>query len=969
MPPSEDSREPNDLHQTLRLRSSAEDADSQLDQTINSQLYATLRNGDGDVSQLKLLIPDFEILEELGRGAFGVVYRARDIKLDRQVAIKVSLLDDPSRREQYIREARNAAKLDSAGIVPVYQVGTLSDGQPFVVQRLIEGNTLRGILANQGALDLVRTCKLMVAIAEAVAHAHAVGMIHRDLKPDNILVDAAGKPWVADFGLAILEEDQSQHRGERAGTPLYMSPEQLRGRTEWLDGRTDIYALGIMLYEMLTGRPPFDAQSLAELEEQVLHRDPKPISQRAPHMPAAMDIIFQNCCAKQVNDRYANAHELVADIQAVLAGITQVDMQALPAGRLAGGLESAQRPYAPLPVSARRKTMRQTNAGYTTQVQPAEDSWLQRNRSVMIALSLFAAAALSGVFVWGPWRKADLAATPQDSSSVASTLPLDRRPTDVSAIPSPVGPSPVGPSPVETPTAEATAAGNSPNATTQPTTQPRAEKIPQRPFRVSKGSDGTHTTIRAAIAMAEEGETITILPGNYVESLALDRNLQFVGQGNRDDIVIVGENQSAVTLTQNVAVTLNNLTLESLKTGDQDLNTLEVLAGSLELQNCTVSSRSFDCVKLHPGSGLSASDCRFRTTAHPAISGDRTSLLLLNKCQFDIRPPTLDTDSIPVGVQVSDSGGTIRGCSFLGSGAAVGVHWQASSQPVVIEDSTFENCESGVIVQTCDQVTIAGNDRVRFTGCQHGLLLDRSSANLSGLDVNGTSPEKGIRIVDTRPVPDVPSVTLSDCRVSGYGVSLSIERARVAVTGFSSSKSELAGVQLVAQSRLVLRSSSVSTSELNGLLIEDSAAEVTDCEFSDNVAGISVDSHLDALSILDCRFRDNTSGLLITSGTVKLTGGLFEDNLAGVTVMSHELLRQNAAGDPTPIFLDFNQVNFKNNSNGGLLVRAPCRFRIQEPSTGGNSTPLTPKIVGELKAAQVDDVTIVQPKAAGGQKL
>ena len=298
MPGSEESRPPSDANQTLRLPSSAEES-CQNDQTLDSQLYETIKNGTAEIAHLRVIIPGFEIIEELGRGAFGVVYRARDVKLDRHVAIKVSLLDDPSRREQYIREARNAAKLETVGIVPVFQVGALRDGQPFVVQRLIDGESLRKQLADGGAVALRRACQLMIEIAEAMAHAHAVGMIHRDLKPDNILIDAAGRPWVADFGLAILEEDQSRHRGERAGTPLYMSPEQLRGRTEWLDGRTDIYALGIMWYEMLTGRPPFDAQNLAELEEQVLHRDPRPITQRVSHLPAAVDVIFQNCCAKK----------------------------------------------------------------------------------------------------------------------------------------------------------------------------------------------------------------------------------------------------------------------------------------------------------------------------------------------------------------------------------------------------------------------------------------------------------------------------------------------------------------------------------------------------------------------------------------------------------------------------------------------------------------------------------------------
>ncbi len=937
MPSSEDSRQPNDNHQTLRLRSSTDDS-QQLDQTLDSQLYATIKNGTADVAHLRVLIPGFEILEELGRGAFGVVYRARDVKLDRHVAIKVSLLDDPNRREQYIREARNAAKLETIGIVPVFQVGTLRDGQPFVVQRLIDGNTLRKMMADAGAIDLRRACKLMTEIAEAVAHAHAVGMIHRDLKPDNILVDPTGRPWVADFGLAILEEDQKQHRGERAGTPLYMSPEQLRGRTEWLDGRTDIYALGIMLYEMLTGRPPFDAANLAELEEQVLHRDPKPITQRAPQIPAAMDVIFQNCCAKQVNDRYANAHELVADLQAILAELTHTDTELPPPNRALSHGDSSQHPFAPLPIPIRRKTLRQSQPLHNTLLHQSTVGSLRRF-ALPATIACVTLAGVAAILFWLPRRDANEHPGDGSESLVKNTQAIDEKP--ILEVESPI-----------------------------PEISPPVDTIPQRPFRVSKGSDGTHTSIRAAIAMAEEGETITILPGNYVETLALDRNLNLIGQGNRDDIVIVGEHETAVSLRGNIAVTLTNLTLDGIRSNDTNLNTIDVHAGALTLQDCNVYSRSYDCVKLRPASGLNANNCRFRTSEHPAIYADLAHQFLLTNCTFDIHPPTLDTTSIPVGVQAINCPGTIRGCTFLGSGRAVGIHWEATQQPLSIEDATVENCKFGIIVQDCTQVNIASAARTNVMGCENGLLLERSTATISSIDIHGSSGEKGIRIIDSREVGDTPRVTINDCRISGYSESMSIERANVQVNRLQSSDSRKSGIQLGAQAKLSLSKSTISDSGSTGIMIEDAQAILTHCHLINNAyAGILVDSYVDALSTLDCTFKDNLSGLLVASGTAKLEGGEFNSNQVGIVVMSHELLKIGDAGEAIPIVVDIDRVAFTENQNGGISVYAPCRYRINTDPSSQGGDQATPKIIGDLKAAPDGDGFVVKPSAGGGKKL
>ncbi len=175
-------------------------------------------------------LPGFRIEKELGRGAFGVVYAALDEMLERRVAIKVPLINDLRLRQQYIDEARKAVKLDHPSIVPIYQVGKTELGEPFVVQKLIEGKTLRQVLQeNEGRLPIDRVVAMLLQACMAVDAAHSSGIVHRDLKPENLLVEPNGRLYVADFGLAIVDDDETQsRRNEVAGTPLYMSPEQFR---------------------------------------------------------------------------------------------------------------------------------------------------------------------------------------------------------------------------------------------------------------------------------------------------------------------------------------------------------------------------------------------------------------------------------------------------------------------------------------------------------------------------------------------------------------------------------------------------------------------------------------------------------------------------------------------------------------------------------------------------------------------
>jgi eukaryotic-like serine/threonine-protein kinase len=335
----------------------------------------------------------YEVLAELGRGAMGIVYRARDPQIDRVVAIKtlrpdLGLPGDAfaELRQRFYQEATAAGRLNHPNIVAIHDVLDV-DGVPYIVMECLEGRTVADLLAAEGRLDVRRAVRLFAQVCEALDYAHARGVVHRDIKPSNIVVIDDDVAKVTDFGIARVTGSTVTQTGAVLGTPAYMSPEQLRGKVP--DGRSDLFAVGVSLYEALAGANPFHSEELAAVLYRVVHEAPAPLRERNPGVSPVLQAAIERAVAKDPSERH-------------------------PTARAFG--EALARSVGP------------ATAGQTTVILPEGARRRRRRRLAPALIGLVALLATGGGWAaWSAWSW--LSTEPPDSASPPSTAaqPAARR--------------------------------------------------------------------------------------------------------------------------------------------------------------------------------------------------------------------------------------------------------------------------------------------------------------------------------------------------------------------------------------------------------------------------------------------------------------------------------------------------------------------------------------------------------------
>jgi serine/threonine-protein kinase len=352
----------------------------------------------------------YEILAELGRGAMGTVFRARDPRIDRTVAIKtiaVPRVDAKAMedyRQRFFREARAAGRLSHPGIVTIYDVGEDEPTQtPYIVMEYVDGRTLNETLDLQtGAkMPLNVALNLLYQVAEALDYAHRQGIVHRDIKPANIIVDDSLHAKIADFGIAKLSFTEATLPGHVLGTPAYMSPEQINGKP--IDGRSDLFSLGVIAYWLLTGEKPFTGDSITQISLQVVTREPRLATAVDPSLSPDFDYVLTRALAKDPERRYQRGKDMAADLHELSAGRRpRTLISEEPTVRLSDVAATERSTAALLPLAADPKTLPATGRERTTVDQAMPPPGKRSRRAIFLALAAVALAlTVAGVLADG----------------------------------------------------------------------------------------------------------------------------------------------------------------------------------------------------------------------------------------------------------------------------------------------------------------------------------------------------------------------------------------------------------------------------------------------------------------------------------------------------------------------------------------------------------------------------------------
>ncbi|MCY2964832.1 MAG: serine/threonine-protein kinase [Planctomycetota bacterium] len=374
-------------------------------------------------SRLPCQLGRYNVLKLLASGGFAQVFLASDTEIQREVALKLPRGDRVASQERMsamIAEARLAARVRHANIATVYDVGYLTTGVPFISMEFVTGGTFQKLLELENP-PVRQSLEMLASVADALQHAHQDGLVHRDLKPGNILIDEFRQPKIVDFGLALDENQNAGQGGDISGTPAYMAPEQIRGEAHRLDGRTDIWALGVILYEVLCGRRPFNG-SRERVFDEVLHRDPKPPRQHDDTVPKELESICLKCLAKSPAARYSTCGDIAS---AIRDWLSQSWTEAPPETTSRSG--SGTRKFNTLLAADQSSTSRRITPLVSAPVRPR-----RRSRKLWLGLTLASFLLVAGT-LWAPVLGLLSSTTPANQTRVLGRWyeTLDHKPAPV----------------------------------------------------------------------------------------------------------------------------------------------------------------------------------------------------------------------------------------------------------------------------------------------------------------------------------------------------------------------------------------------------------------------------------------------------------------------------------------------------------------------------------------------------------
>jgi eukaryotic-like serine/threonine-protein kinase len=272
---------------------------------------------------LPTTISRYQIVGRLGQGGMGVVYRGRDPRIGRDVAIKLLHVDNEQLRERFLQEARSAGNLTHRNIVTIYDYGE-HEGQPFIAMQFIDGVTLAERMRS-GGIATATALRWMQELADGLGYAHDKGVVHRDIKPANVMIDRESVVRILDFGIARVEDSSLTMAGATLGTPSYMSPEQIEGRP--VNRRADVFSLGVVMYEVLSGRPPFRGDTAHQIMNAVMNERPPALVSLRPELDPAIDAVVAKAMAKDPEARYQRLSKLSADLAPIRARMPEPAVQ------------------------------------------------------------------------------------------------------------------------------------------------------------------------------------------------------------------------------------------------------------------------------------------------------------------------------------------------------------------------------------------------------------------------------------------------------------------------------------------------------------------------------------------------------------------------------------------------------------------------------------------------------------------